>query len=332
MGDVAMTIPVLRALTATYPELQLTVLTKKPFTPLFLGLERVTVMEADIKNSHKGLRGLWCLYKALKKQRFTAVADLHGVLRSHILKMYFALDRIPFVQIDKGRREKKALTSSRNKAFQQLKSTHQRYADVFARLGFPVELSQAQPLAKQQLSEKYKEWIEKEAKKRIGIAPFASKAGKRYPLHLMQEVIKILDSTQNYTILLFAGGTHEAEQLETLSKDFDTVLNVAGKVNLSEELALISNLDIMLAMDSSNAHMAANYGIPVVTLWGVTHPFTGFYPFGQPLSNALLADREQYPLLPTSVYGNRVPAGYETVMETIPPQKVVAKLLAILER
>lgn len=332
MGDVAMTLPVLTTLTATYPTLQLTVLTKKHFLPFFSGLERITAVEADIKSRHKGPRGLWRLYKTLKAQQFTAVADLHGVLRSHTLKIFFALDRIPFVQINKGRKEKKALTRARNKKFQQLKTTHQRYADVFAQLGFPIELSQAQPLAKQPLSQKSKAWLGKETKKRIGIAPFASKAGKRYPLPLMQKVIETLNSTQNYTVLLFGGGSHEAKQLETLSKDFHTVLNVAGKINLSEELALISNLDVMLAMDSSNAHMAANYGIPVVILWGVTHPFAGFYPFGQPLSNALLANRQQYPLIPTCIYGNKVPKGYQAVMETIPPKKVVEKLLTIVER
>jgi ADP-heptose:LPS heptosyltransferase len=106
---------------------------------------------------------------------------------------------------------------------------------------------------------------------------------------------------------------------------------MAGKLDLSEELQLISNLDAMLSMDSGNAHLAANYGIPVVTLWGVTHPYAGFYPFGQPMDNALLADRKKYPLIPTSVYGNKVPEGYENVMSTIKPQEVLDKLVEILD-
>jgi len=87
----------------------------------------------------------------------------------------------------------------------------------------------------------------------------------------------------------------------------------------------------MLSMDSGNAHMAANYGIPVVTLWGVTHPYAGFYPFGQPMENALVADREAYPLIPTSVYGNKVPKGYENAMNTIRPKEILDKLLGVLE-
>ena len=40
----------------------------------------------------------------------------------------------------------------------------------------------------------------------------------------------------------------------------------------------------------------------------------------------LLSDRDKYPLIPTSVYGNKLPKGYESVMESIPPQKVVDRL------
>src|SRR5690606_25535702 len=105
---------------------------------------------------------------------------------------------------------------------------------------------------------------------------------------------------------------------------------VAGKLMLSEELELISNLDAMLSMDSANAHMAANYGIPVVTLWGVTHPHAGFYPFGQSLDHALLADRERFPLIPTSVYGNHMPKDYGEALASIPPEAVVNKLQTIL--
>jgi ADP-heptose:LPS heptosyltransferase len=79
----------------------------------------------------------------------------------------------------------------------------------------------------------------------------------------------------------------------------------------------------MLSMDSGNSHIAAMLGIKVITLWGATHPFAGFAPFNQPLENCLTADREMYPLLPTSVYGNKKVAGYEEVMRSISVEKVV---------
>lgn len=331
MGDVAMTIPVLRALLVQHPEVRVTVLTKKPFLPIFLDLDRVKVYEADVKKRHKGLVGLWRLYQELKSLRIDAVADLHNVLRSRILQKYFNLGKTPFIQVDKGRAEKKALTRNKNKIFKQLKSTHQRYADVFSELGFPVDLKNAKLLERIQLTDNVLELVSQDTKKWVGIAPFAAHEGKMYPLHLMKEIIQNLNNTNKYKILLFGGGTHEVVQLEGIAKEGENVLNMAGRLDLKEELSLISNLDVMLSMDSGNSHLAANYGIPVVTLWGVTHPFAGFYPFGQSTELALLADRERYPLIPTSVYGNKLPEGYKNVMETIAPQLVVDRIITLLE-
>ncbi len=330
MGDVAMTVPVLRALIDQHQNVKVTVLTKKSFLPIFSSLENVEVFEADVKKRHKGMIGLWRLYKELRTLQLDVVVDLHNVLRSRVLQKYFGLTNTPFVQLDKGRAEKKALTRPKNKVFKQLKNTHQRYADVFAMLGFPIDLKKVKLLERVPLSDKLLELVQQDTKKWVGIAPFAAHEGKMYPLNLMREVIQKLNNTEKYKILLFGGGTQEVQQLEAISKEGENLLNLSGKLNLQEELALISNLDVMLSMDSGNSHLAANYGIPVVTLWGVTHPYAGFYPFGQPQENALMVDREHYPLIPTSVYGNKLPKGYENVMETITPQQVVDKITTLL--
>ena len=79
-------------------------------------------------------------------------------------------------------------------------------------------------------------------------------------------------------------------------------------------------------MDSGNSHIAAMLGIKVVTLWGATHPFAGFKPFNQPMENCLVSDRTKYPLLPTSVYGNKIVPGYEDVMRSISVEKVVSSI------
>ena len=249
--------------------------------------------------------------------KIDAVADLHNVLRSKVLKRYFQLGGIPVVQIDKGRAEKRALTASKNKVFKPLKTTHQRYADVFAQLGFPLNLSESRFLEREKRSEKIMDIVGTDAKKWLGIAPFAAFQGKMYPLELMSKVIAELDASGIYKILLFGGGEKEGQKLETLDNNFKNCISMVGKLNFAEELALISNLDAMLSMDSGNGHLAAMYGIPLITLWGVTHPYAGFYPFEQDTDNALLSDREKYPLIPTSIYGNKLPQGYEKTMETI---------------
>ena len=139
---------------------------------------------------------------------------------------------------------------------------------------------------------------------------------------MQKEFDSLAENTQN-KIFLFGGGKEETEKLNTLAKQRENIVVVAGKLKFNQELQLISNLNVMLSMDSGNAHIAAMLGVKVITLWGATHPFAGFAPFNQSLENCLTADRNQYPLLPTSVYGNKNIDGYEDVMRSISAEKVV---------
>ncbi|PTX60410.1 ADP-heptose:LPS heptosyltransferase [Kordia periserrulae] len=327
MGDVAMTVPVIKAMVREYPEVKITVVSRGFFQPIFANIPNVSFYTADVKGKHKGVFGLFKLYKELKKLHIDVVADLHNVLRSKILRFFFFLGGYKIALIDKGRAEKKALTQG--KIFQQLKTTHERYADVFRNLGYNVSLTQDDVLQPLQLTENSQTILNKTTKKTIGIAPFAAFAGKTYPVAQMEAVISKLADTKNYHIILF-GGPADVAQLSTWEEAYDSVTNVAGKLSFQEELELISNLDVMLSMDSGNAHLAAMFGRKVITIWGVTHPFAGFYPFGQPKENALLADKEKYPLVPTSIYGNKYPEGYENVMQTITPEAVVKKIEEVL--
>lgn len=323
MGDVAMTVPVLREFTAQYPEVKLTVLTRGFFKPFFRDLKNVSVFSIDLKNQHKGVFGLFKLSKELKAIGLNAVADLHNVLRSNILKVF--LSEIKTAQIDKGRTEKKALVSG--KIFEQLKTTHQRYRDVFEKLGYPLHQTEPYFPPRAQLTDATLELVGKDTKSWIGIAPFAAYKSKMYPLELMEQVIKELSAT--HKILLF-GGKAEADYLNSLQDE--NICNIAGKLNLDQELDVISNLDLMLSMDSGNAHMAAMMGIKVVSLWGVTHPYAGFYPFHQDENFAILADRSRFPQIPTSIYGNKFPIDYEDCMQTISPEAVVEKIEDIIKK
>ena len=331
MGDVAMTVPVLRALANQYPELKITVISRPFFQPFFKDIPNLDFFAFDEKERHKGIKGLWRLYQDLKALQIDAFADLHNVLRSKVVRSLFAMSGKKVAFVDKGRAEKKALTRAENKIFQALPSMFQRHQLVFESLGFPIDLSQPKFPPKVKISQPEIAAIVAQSKNTIGIAPFAQYDSKVYPLDLMQEVIDALATNKNNTILLFGGGQNEKEQLQKLAGVKKNVLNMAGKIPFQEELNLISNLDVMLSMDSGNAHIAAMLGVPVVTLWGATHPFAGFLPFNQTLDNALVSDRNQYPQLPTSVYGNKKVLGYENAMRTILPEQVVARIEEVLK-
>ena len=329
MGDVAMAVPVLRAFVQQNPEVKITVVSRPFFKPFFEGIPNLSFFAFDEKQRHKGFAGLLRLFQDLKALHIDAFADLHNVLRSKVVRTLFALSGKKIASVDKGREEKSALIRAEKKIFKPLTTMFERHVKVFQQLGFAVDLSNPTFPEKAVLSKEISLLIGENNQKLIGIAPFAQYDSKVYPLDLMQEVINKLAEKSTHKILLFGGGKKEIELLDSLSKGKENVEVVAGKIKFQQELQLISNLDVMLSMDSGNAHIAAMLGVKVITLWGATHPFAGFSPFNQPLENALVSDRNLFPKLPTSVYGNKIVEGYEDAMRTISVESVVDKINSI---
>lgn len=322
MGDVAMTVPVLRAFSLRYPETKITVVSRPFFKPFFEGIPNVHFFAVDLKERHKGFIGLLRLFSDLRKLGIDAIADLHNVLRSKIVRNLFVLSGKKAAFTDKGRAGKKALTRAENKIFQPLKPMVERHCETFGKLGFSIVISQPVFPEKATLSSEIISATGNKNEKWIGIAPFAQYDSKVYPLDLMQKVIDGL-SQGKFKILLFGGGEKEIQQLNQLKNNHENVMVMAGKLKFQQELDVISNLDIMLSMDSGNAHIAAMLGVNVITLWGATHPYAGFSPFDQPLENCITSDREKYPKLPTSVYGNKKIEGYHDAMRSILPETII---------
>ncbi len=335
MGDVAMAVPVISAFAKRHPTIKITMVSREFLKPLFKSIPNCDFLAVDTKGRHEGFRGILQLYQDLKDIEVDAIADLHNVLRSKVVRYLFSATNIPTAAIDKGRKEKKALVSLKKKDFKQLKTSMERYVEVFEDLGFLIDDSEIKFLNKLPLSpetQNFAGFLSAKTSKWIGIAPFAQHEGKVYPADLMQEVINQLADNTNNTLFLFGAGPGEIQQLNIFKGTHSNIKVVAGNLKFSQELELISNLDVMLSMDSGNAHLAANYGVAVVTLWGATHPYAGFAPFNQPLKNCLISDREKYPLLPTSVYGNKIVEGYQDAMQTIMPKMIVEKIDELLSK
>ena len=95
MGDVAMTVPVLKNLLDQNPTVKITVVSNAFFEPLFSGLQRCNFHPAYLKERHKGLGGMFRLFKELTNlYKFDVVIDLHSVLRAHLLSFFFKIKRV----------------------------------------------------------------------------------------------------------------------------------------------------------------------------------------------------------------------------------------------
>jgi ADP-heptose:LPS heptosyltransferase len=331
MGDVAMTVPILELLLEQHPNLNITFVSRPKFEAFFKHLPRVNFFAADVDIKYRGVFGIYKLAKELSTLKADAVADLHDVLRTKILKFFLRLGFSGQIKtIDKGRAEKKKLCANNpNKELYQIKNTFERYAEVFEKLGYKIDLSKDRFKPSVPLTDNTAELLSIAANKiPIGIAPFARYKAKTYPFYLMEKMIKeLLECRSDLHVFLF-GAESDFENLSQLKIVFPNKISIVGTdLDLSEELGLISRLKLMLSMDSANMHLASMLSVPVVSLWGATHPCLGFYGWGQNPNNAICADRNKFPTLPCSVNGSKVHPGTENCMETIEPSFVIQKII-----
>ena len=336
LGDVAMTVPVVYALAQQYPDVRITVLSRNFARPLFEDLlPNINFMEADLKREYHGITGLNSLYRRLVAKQFTAIADLHSVLRSSYLRMRFNLDHYKVAHIDKHRKDRRRITSSSNKQLIQLPTSFQNYADVFARLGYPVNV-QFRSIFSEDGGDMN---LLPESLPRptvgqpcIGIAPFAAHEGKIYPVRLMEQVVEqLLAKHPDARIYLFGKGQREDETFPKWCAAHPQCVYVSQHLNnLRDELILMSHLQVMVSMDSANMHLASLVATPVVSVWGATHPFTGVMGWNQSPENAI-----QIPLecRPCSIYGQKpCLRGDYACMRNIAPEQIVNRVELILNK
>lgn len=334
MGDVAMVVPVVYAVAMTYPHVRVTVLSRPFARPFFEGLApNVSFMAADVKGEYHGLHGLNVLYRRLTAKHFTAIADLHDVLRTKYLRLRFDLAAFRVAHIDKHRDGKRRLCRHNNKVKIQQPTSFDNYCEVFEQLGYPVnpEFHSIFGISGGNLSILPDVVGEKpQGACWFGVAPFAAHSGKIYPLVKMEEVIRRLCQRHpSCRIFLFGGGGDERKQLDEWASRYPQCVNASAVLGgLSQELILMSHLDVMVSMDSANMHLASLVATPVVSVWGATHPYAGFMGWGQKEENAVQINLD---CRPCSIYGNRpCMRGDFACMQLIEPRQIIERVETVI--
>ena len=324
LGDVALMVPVLERYAAGNPDVTFTVAAPPMLQPLFDGMPNVHFLGLKKKQSFVKI------YKALEAVGADTVVDLHKVNR-----VGFALTMLRLRHLFNFGFRIFALRKGRLSRWLFLhhwcrkprKPQYERYDDVFQRAGLKCVnalmrkcVSADAPITNA-ITQSHNHAI-------IGIAPFSQHAGKVWPWENVEQLVGML-AGKGYRVILF-GSKEEAGRLESLAEKQENVESVAGKQSFAEELEIIKRLTLMVSMDSANMHFASALGVPVVSIWGATHPDFGFYGYGQNPDNALCAN---LPCQPCSAFGQK-PCRYGDYhcMKAITPQRVMEKITQIIRQ
>jgi ADP-heptose:LPS heptosyltransferase len=338
MGDVALLVPVVKSLTAAYPNVEVTVVTRPKFGPLFFDLERVNVFPADVDYTYTGILGTRDLFgKLLRRGPYDVVMDMHDHVRTVVLRGLFKVFGSRVVVFEKGRKEKKAFTRKDDKVTTPLTHTVERYRLAFEKAGYPFQIVPPPHLALSESIQNASGWFgykkSAENRKWIGLAPFAAHRTKIWPLENYPALIDAISKQYPVKFFLFGGGDKEIKYFESLKQQFpDHCEVIAGQLKLRQEIALMQHLDLMLCVDSSNMHMAALSGVPLLSIWGGTDPDVGFGPYGKDVNNIIQVSREELPCRPCSVYGKETCyIGDFSCLTRITPEQVTSRVTALLK-
>ncbi len=309
-GDVAMTVPVCVEFLEQNPDVEIIFVSRDNFKDLFDKHPRLKFYGINL-DDYKGVFGIRKLTKQLIKQfNPDYVADLHDVIRTKMLNSIFIRHGYKVFQIDKGKIEKEKLTNIWNLHKFPLKRTVERYADVFRRMGFQVNLS-------------HKLRTLSDNKKDIGFAPFAQHKGKMMPEEKSFELARILAKT--HRVYFFGGGKEENDILTKWEKQIPNTHSLSGKLKLTEELQKISELELMISMDSANMHLASLMGTRCISIWGSTHHFAGFLGYGQDEND--IVHVKDLSCRPCSVFGDKECfRGDYACLEELDIQKIIDKI------
>jgi ADP-heptose:LPS heptosyltransferase len=332
MGDVVLTLPVIRGLLNAYPNLKVTLVTRKNFSPFFSNIERLKVFSPDFSKRHKGFFGVFRLFIDIKKMgQFDYIIDLHSVLRTHFLCFLFKLKGEKCLRLKKERSQKKA--ALKFSAEPNFKHTTERYIEVFRTAGFKFELANDCSFNFTETAgsdlKTYLDNLNLKNSNFVGIAPFAKHSLKVYPYHHLSELINKL-SARPIDIFLFGGGKLELEKLNYLASGHENIHVV--NLGLTLEILLMKHLKVIITMDSANMHIASLTGIPVISIWGATHPGIGFGPLNQPTGNTIQISVSELGCRPCTIYGKgKCRRGDFACMERINPQIILSCIEKFIE-
>lgn len=320
LGDVILTLPVIRALQDRFPDTQINYLTKSRYAPIVeydSAVDNVIIFN-DNSSFLKSVRGL-------RSGKYDLFVDLQANLQSLIIAAaLFPIRNISY----KKRRFARELIVRRPQQKLRVDHTINAYLGVLRRLGMDIQPSSSTITIPAELIDYADDFIAKklpsDCKKIIALCPGARYYEKRWPYDNFRAVAERLLDDPEIGILIISSTADDIPR--DLAMNHHRVAPVRD-FEILKVGALLSRCRVALTNDSGIMHLSCASGTPVLAIFGPTSPRLGFSPT-LPGSKVLCDDVF---CCPCSVHGKkRCRQAEKYCFKEITPERVHNELLEMI--
>ncbi len=322
LGDIVLTLPVVRSLARALPQARLTYWTKLEFADLVRfepALAHVRLLEPDARR----IEDLVSMSAELEDTDL--IVDLHGGVRTRVLT---ARQKAPVLRAPSYRLLRERWVRARWTRPAPAPHALDRYSAALAPLGIAVA-GVPEMVAGDEAEAWAEAWLAGwPGEGPIAICPGARHFTKRWPENhwvMLHELLRV----RGHRLLYFS---IEAERfgMPTLSR---RVADDEGAAWTTEPIArmaaLLSRCRAAVTCDSGLMHLAAARGRRVVALFGSTAPELGFAPAGE--GHVVLCRHE--PCQPCTLHGRgECPKGHFRCMNLLVPDSVLEAVETVVGR
>jgi heptosyltransferase-2 len=276
IGDAVMTTPAVRAIRRNFPAAEITLLAKPWVLPVFAHSSRIDrFLVYDVKGRHRGLAGRWRLIGDIRRRHFDAAILLQNAFEAALIT---AAAGIP-VRIGFDTDGRTLLLTDPVRRPPGIKKRHQTdyYLQILRGSGLlarddRLELTLAEADRKRAVGRLEAEGVGS-GKPLVGLNPSATFGpAKQWPEDRFAALGDWIADRYGARILIFGGPGDEVLGRRIADRMRHRPVNLAGRTELAEAMALIGILDLFITNDSGLMHVAAALDAPLIAIFGSTDP------------------------------------------------------------
>ncbi len=318
LGDILLATPLIRVLRARHPAATISAVTKQMWAPLLSANPHLDEVVATPAQS------LVPLARALRSARYTHLLDLHGSVRTRVLRL---LVPGPWTGYDLRRRARVTLIRNHRDVYPDRSPVAERYFEAARELDVVPDGRSLELFTSPAAEARAEAWLGRAGlesdRPLVAMAPGAAHATKRWPVHYWRQLASDLAS-RSLSIVVIGGPTDRVLADEIVAAAGPLAASAAGELDLQASGALLRRARVAVTGDTGPMHLAVAVGTPVVALFGPTVEQFGFFPYR---ARAVVLQRE-LPCRPCSSKGGpRCPLGHHGCLEEIVPAEVLERLL-----